>query len=310
LSTDTDIPGFQEFMIPVLEVLEAKGMLHRLELRDEVMKHMKLTPAQIAETMGKRGRGRAASRVHWAFQYLSEAGATKRPKRGYGEITDRGRALLASHSGGIKVSDLKTFKEFQDWAKRTATKAEARVSQISSDDQEIDPVEQLQAASERLQLIVAADLLDRLRHEEPEFLERAVLRLLQAMGYGGSEEDTQHLGGSGDGGLDGVIRQDALGLEQVYVQAKRYAPDNRVGRKEIQSFVGALTGIGASAGVFITTSSFSSEAKEYVKNLSPRVILIDGDELATNMIDYGVGVTTTREFKTVEIDENFFTFFT
>lgn len=153
---------------------------------------------------------------------------------------------------------------------------------------------------------VASQLLQRLRDEDPEFLERTVLTLLHAMGYGSSEDDLQHLGGSGDGGVDGVIRQDKFGLDQIYVQAKRYG-SSVVGRPQIQNFVGALGGQHATRGVFITTSEFSSDAEEYARNLPQyRIILIDGETLARLMIEHKVGVTVSRTLELVEIDENFF----
>jgi restriction system protein len=153
---------------------------------------------------------------------------------------------------------------------------------------------------------VSLELLQRIKDEAPEFLERAVLRLLHKMGYGSSEDDLEHIGGSGDGGVDGVINQDALGLEQIYIQAKRYT-DGVIGRPQIQAFVGALAGKHASRGIFITTSSFSRDAHDYVQNLKDtRVILIDGDELARLMILYKVGVTVAKTFEVPEVDENFF----
>ena len=168
------------------------------------------------------------------------------------------------------------------------------------------PLERLIEAVEVLQRGTALELVERLRVQPPEFLERAVLKLLHAMGYGGSEDDGEHLGKSHDGGLDGVIRQDALGIERVYLQVKRYAKDNTVGSAAIREFVGALTGVGASGGVFITTSGFSSDALKYVERLNPRVILIDAKQLGRLMVEYGVGVTTTQTLRVTEVDENFF----
>jgi len=168
------------------------------------------------------------------------------------------------------------------------------------------PIEKLIEAVEDLDQHTSAQLVQRLREQEPVFLERAILKLLHAMGYGGSEEDGEHLGQSHDGGFDGVIRQDALGIERIYLQAKRYALGNTVGVGPIREFVGALTGAGASGGVFITTSAFSTEAVKYVERLSPRVILIDGIELGRLMVEYGVGVAVTQTLRVTEVDENFF----
>ena len=167
-------------------------------------------------------------------------------------------------------------------------------------------MEQIEQGVNLLHAEVATQLIDRLRVQEPAFLEQAVLDLLVAMGYGGAEKQVRRLGGSGDGGVDGVIDQDALGLDRVYVQAKRYAADNSVGRETIQAFVGALHGRHASRGIFITTSRFTPQATEYAATINARVILIDGDRLARLMIQYAVGVQTKHTYRVVEVDEDFF----
>jgi restriction system protein len=168
------------------------------------------------------------------------------------------------------------------------------------------PNEQIEASTNEIRASVASQLLQRLRDEDPEFLEQTVLKLLHAMGYGSSEDDLQHLGGSGDGGVDGVIKQDKFGLDQIYVQAKRYG-SNVVGRPHIQNFVGALSGKHATRGVFITTSQFSTDAEEFAKNVPQyRIILIDGEDLVQLMIEHKVGVRVAQTLEIVEIDENFF----
>ena len=259
----------------------------------------------------KGGDLKAESRAHWAIEYLAQAGAIDRPKRGDMVISDIGRQLLADHPDAIKEADLLHLQGFQDWVERSnqsaRAKKQAQTQQSSSLDESGEtPLERLIEAVEVLERSTAQQLVERLRSQPPEFLERAVLKLLHAMGYGGSEEDGEHLGKSHDGGLDGVIRQDALGIERVYLQAKRYAKDNTVGSAAIREFVGALTGVGASGGIFITTSGFSSDALKYVERLTPRVILIDGKQLGRLMVDYGVGVTTTQTLRVTEVDENFF----
>lgn len=170
----------------------------------------------------------------------------------------------------------------------------------------VEPLEQIIEGVARLHDEVKTDLIKRIREQTPDFLETAVLELLVAMGYGGTEQKATRLGGTGDGGVDGVIDQDALGLDQIYVQAKRYGQGNTVGRPDIQAFVGALHGMGASRGIFITTSSFSPGAREYASSVSTRVILIDGERLAGLMIKYGIGVQTRDIFTVVEVDEDFF----
>ena len=310
------IPKFSELFNDVLIVLSDGNQHHRRELQAEVLNRLVLTDAERAETMSGGGN-RARSRVHWAFEFLCQSGATKRPKRGYAEITDFGRRLLQDNPTGISLELLRQTEGLKDWRRRSLEARAARRNEEELEDLEDDvdgsdsadrtPHEQIENSKIAIEAAVASQLLQRLREEDPEFLERTVLKLLHAMGYGSSEDDLQHLGGSGDGGVDGVIRQDKFGLDQIYIQAKRYGSAT-VGRPDIQSFVGALTGQHATRGVFITTSSFSREAKEFARTIQQyRVILVDGEDLVRLMIENKVGVTVSRTVEVVEIDENFFT---
>ena len=309
------IPKFSELFNDVLIVLSDGNQLHRRELQAEVLNRLVLSDAERAETMSGGGN-RARSRVHWAFEFLCQSGATKRPKRGYAEITDFGRQLLQENPSGISLELLRQTEGLKDWRRRSIEARAARRNEDELEDLEDDvdgsgsadrtPHEQIENSIIAIEAAVASQLLQRLREEDPEFLERTVLKLLHAMGYGSSEDDLQHLGGSGDGGVDGVIRQDKFGLDQIYIQAKRYGSAT-VGRPDIQSFVGALTGQHATRGVFITTSSFSKEAKEFARTIQQyRVILVDGEDLVRLMIENKVGVTVSRTVEVVEIDENFF----
>jgi restriction system protein len=309
------IPKFSELFNDVLIVLSDGNQLHRRELQAEVLNRLVLTDAERAETMSGGGN-RARSRVHWAFEFLCQSGATKRPKRGYAEITDFGRRLLQENPAGISLELLRQTEGLKDWRRRSIEARAARRNEEELEDLDDDvdgsdsadrtPHEQIENSIIAIEAAVASQLLQRLREEDPEFLERTVLKLLHAMGYGSSEDDLQHLGGSGDGGVDGVIRQDKFGLDQIYIQAKRYGSAT-VGRPDIQSFVGALTGQHATRGVFITTSSFSREAKEFARTIQQyRVILVDGEDLVRLMIENKVGVTVSRTVEVVEIDENFF----
>ena len=309
------IPKFSELFNDVLIVLSDGNQYHRRELQAEVLNRLVLTDAERAETMSGGGN-RARSRVHWAFEFLCQSGATKRPKRGYAEITDFGRQLLQDNPSGISLELLRQTEGLKDWRRRSLEARAARRNEEELEDLEDDvdgsdsadrtPHEQIENSIIAIEAAVASQLLQRLREEDPEFLERTVLKLLHAMGYGSSEDDLLHLGGSGDGGVDGVIRQDKFGLDQIYIQAKRYGSAT-VGRPDIQSFVGALTGQHATRGVFITTSSFSREAKEFARTIQQyRVILVDGEDLVRLMIENKVGVTVSRTVEVVEIDENFF----
>jgi restriction system protein len=306
------IPKFSELFNDVLTVLSDGSQLHRRELQTEVLNRLTLTEAERAETMSGGGN-RAKSRVHWAFEFLCQSGATKRPKRGYCEITEFGRQILLENPSGISLDLLRQTEGLKDWKRRSIEARAARRNdddlddEVSvSDDADRTPNEQIENSIRAIEATVGSQLLQRLREEDPEFLERTVLKLLHAMGYGSSEDDLQHLGGSGDGGVDGVIRQDKFGLDQIYIQAKRYGSAT-VGRPDIQSFVGALTGQQATRGVFITTSSFSRDAKDFARTIQQyRVILVDGEDLVRLMIENKVGVTVSRTVEVVEIDENFF----
>jgi restriction system protein len=245
---------------------------------------------------------------------LCQAGAAERPSRGYARITELGKQLLAEQPNGVTLKRLKQTDGLKDWKRRSQAKAEDRQREAAlevegendGDGDESTPLEKIENSINQIESAIATQLLERIRAEEPVFLERTVLELLHAMGYGNSKDDLTHTGGSGDGGVDGLIRQDRLGLEQIYIQAKRYG-EGTIGRPQIQNFVGALSGKGANRGVFITTSRFTAEAREYVKNLlDKRIVLIDGEEFARLMISNGVGVISTKSFKLVEIDENFF----
>lgn len=232
----------------------------------------------------------------------------EKPRRGTYLLNPAGRQFLEQHPAEISEKQLKTLPVYRAYvasigADRPVSKGVA--SELSADGS-ADPLEMIENGIAALHNEVAAELLKRLREQDPSFLEQSVLDVLVAMGYGGTEQRAAVLGGSGDGGVDGVIDQDPLGLERVYVQAKRYGKDNSVQRPDIQGFVGALHGMGANRGIFITTSQFSSGAQEYAKGIGTRVVLIDGQRLSELMIKYGVGVQRRQVFTVVEVDEDYF----
>jgi len=298
------LPKFHQYLGPILDALHDGTERPSREIVQRVADSMGIPEAQREETVPS-GEKRLSNRIFWGITYLMQAGCLQRPRRGVYAITDRGRQLRASRPDTVTLADLEPFPEYQEFRKRTRKNS---TSADGSNDltTELTPLEQIAASVDEIESAIAQDLVERIRIMPPEFLEKAVLRLLVAMGYGGSEGDAQHLGGPGDGGFDGVINQDRLGLERIYVQAKRYAAGNTVGRPDVQGFVGALHGNGAAGGVFITTSRFSPDAVSFAKGINPRVILIDGARLGTLMIQYGVGVQETRAVKLVEVDEDFF----
>lgn len=301
-ASDQSVPQFHRFFRPSLTVL-ADGQPHRAaDLVTEVADQMGLSPEQRAEVIPS-GQGRVRNRVLWSLSYLSQAKAVERPARGTYKITERGRDLLAKQPNTISVDDLREYPEFREFQARSNPSTGGATT--APDSGAVTPLEQISTAVALLEAATATDLVERLRDQPFEFLEKVVLRLLVAMGYGG-DADVQHLGGPHDGGFDGVINQDALGLERVYVQAKRYGADNIVGRPAVQAFVGALHGMGAAGGVFITTSRFTPEALAFASTINPRVILIDGVRLGELLVKYRVGVQEREVFTIVETDEDFF----
>jgi len=265
-----------------------------------------LSQFELSQTTPK-GTNVFRSRVHWAQTFLAQASAVSRPERGYLDITERGRELLSDYPSGFGRTVFQKYPDYRDaWSGRHSKERKENSSVLDLTPE--TPLEQIELALEQLDLAVAEDIVQRIRSLSPEFLELVVLELLQTMGYGDSSASIEHLGGPGDEGVDGVINQDALGLQRIYVQAKRYGSDKTVGRPEIQKFVGALTGLGANGGVFITTSSFSADASEYARKtqLTPRIVLIDGYELGRLMVRHRIGVQEKRTYIVSEIDEDYF----
>src|SRR5699024_1394169 len=303
------MPTWDKFMVPLLQVM-SDGEVRRLrELRDETAAREQLTDEQLVELLPS-GQSKAASRIGWAASYLTRVGALRRPSRGHYVVTDVGRDLLAGHPDGISESDLRALvHEGDEWwlPRRSTSEGSPSVAPpMEPSATVLDPVEQIEDGVSRIHAEVAADLLGRLHANEPAFFEQAVLDLLIAMGYGGAEGHATRTQLSNDGGIDGIVDQDALGLSRIYVQAKRYALDAAVSRPEIQAFVGVLHGNQANQGVFITISRFSYGAQDYADSVPSRVVLIDGARLASLMIRYGVGVQTKRTVSIVEVDQDFF----
>lgn len=302
------VPTWDEYMAPSLRVV-LDGEVHRgRSIVEGAVELLGLTDEQLKITIPS-GQEQWVNRGNWALSYLARAGALERTRRAHYRITETGRQLLKEHPDGITERHLRalsgnetapnTFKAFP----RPDGPEAAPVPEA---DTALDPQEQIEWGIARIHADVADQLLTRIHAQEPVFFEQAVLDLLIAMGYGGAEGKATRTQLSNDGGIDGVVDQDALGLSRIYVQAKRYALDGNVCRPEIQAFVGALHGQQANQGVFITTSRFSSGARQYADSVPTRVVLIDGPRLAALMIRYGVGVQVSRTVKIVEVDEDFF----
>jgi restriction system protein len=248
------------------------------------------------------GQSKAHNRIGWAISFLTRIDAVKRPSRGRYVIADLGRELLVNDPDQISEARLKHL--YTPGASRQLPQIDTGVVRDELKN-ELDPIEQIERGLERIHEAVSSDLLQRLQEKNPAFFEAAVVKLLVAMGYGGADGKATVTQQSHDGGIDGVIDRDALGLDRVYIQAKRYQSNASVQRPEVQAFVGALSGK-ASTGVFITTGSFSKGAIEYASTAYTRIILIDGARLTELMIRYGVGVQVQRSLNVVEVDEDFF----
>jgi restriction system protein len=301
------VPDFQTIMRPMLGML-ADGQEHAvMELRGRLADQFSLTPEELDEEIPSGRAKLFANRVGWATTHLYQSGLIERPRRSVYRITARGREVASQHPDRVDLGVLSQFEEFHEFRGKTTSTGTMPTAEVGVQraGPEQTPEEQIDAAYRLLRTALAAEVLDRVTEQSPEFFEQVVLDVLVAMGYGGRREDAAtRLGQSGDEGVDGVIREDELGLDLIYVQAKRW--QNPVGRPEIQKFFGALHGKRASKGVFITTSIFSSEARIYAESVTPRVILVDGKDLARLMIDYGVGVASTRKYEIKRIDLDYF----
>lgn len=293
-------------MRPLLAVL-ADGENRSVEaIRSELATHFALSQADIEERIPSGRVTTFQNRVGWATTYLYRTGLIERRHRAVYRITDRGRAISHEHTDRVDLKVLSEFEEFHTFRQRKADPGDTGAqTQPSTSAETLTPEERMESAHRELRSALAADLLDRVAEQSPEFFEQLVLDVLHAMDYGGSRDDAaERLGQSGDEGVDGVIREDRLGLDLIYVQAKRWT--NVVGRPEIQKFFGALHGKRATKGVFITTSTFSRDAVSYAEGVTPRVILVDGRELAELMIEHKVGVTAAREYELKRVNLDYF----
>jgi len=298
------VPDYQTLMAPTLEALKDGQPRTTAQVREVVAGRVGLTEEDRLETI-KSGSPVFDSRVHWALTYMAQASLITRPRRGTVMITDRGKAVLSQHPGRIDNRVLDGFAEFKEF-KRRARPTHAAATAHVADPSGASPRETITAAVEETNAAVAADLLVRVVEKDPTFLEGLVLKVLTKMGYGGAAGSSEQLGRSGDEGLDGVIRQDPLGLDRIYVQAKRYAVDKAIGRPDIQGFVGALHGAQADRGVFIATCRFTQDARDYADKVAARIILIDGPTLAGLMVEHNIGAQDRETYVLKRVDEDFF----
>lgn len=302
------IPDYQTVMLPVLRAA-ADGEVRVSDTVEKLAGEFGLTEDERAELLPSGRQPVIYNRVQWAKTYLTRAGLLKATRRGHFEITDRGKNALAEHPQKIDNNYLMQFEEFIEFRQRSLgskDKDEAGgTSTALPDDQTPDEI--MRAAHRNIDGALRTELLERVVASPPDFFEQLVVTLLVEMGYGGSVDDAgRALGKSGDGGVDGVIDQDALGLDRVYIQAKRYAQNIPIGSPAIRDFSGSLDMRRATKGVFVTTSSFTKDALKTASQLSRHVVLINGDRLAALMIRYDVGVRAEEALYLKKIDEDFF----
>lgn len=289
------VPDFQSLMLPVLNALAGGAATPLSEVREQVASAEGLTPEDAQETTPGSRQPRFANNVSWAAIYIERAGLVARVKRGVYRLTEEGERLLAQSPKRIDMGVLSRYPAYVQWKQKAPT----------SDRDTPEGV--LARAVQELTAALQAEVLDRVLEAPPAFLEQVVVDLLIAMGYGGGDASMGRVtGGSGDGGIDGTIREDALGLDEVYVQAKKYADGKTVGEAELRNFAGAIDAVGTSKGVFVTTSRFTDAAKRYIARSPKRIVLIDGEELARLMVEHGVGVRPRERYVVKRIDEDYF----
>jgi restriction system protein len=310
-TSESPLPTYQDMMLPILQVLAKQGKLHQKDYASQAADLLNIPDAQRQSLLPSGSQPVFYNRAGWAVWYLMQAGLLSKPKRGWAEITEEGRKLLATNPPKV---DNKVLAKYPSFVEKVLTKypnvAGKTLPSAATEATESEngtPDEQIASAYSKLNQTLATDLLTTLRKMDHFKFEQLVVDLLLAMGYGGSrEEAAQVTKKSGDEGIDGIIKEDRLGLDVIYVQAKRYQEDSSISREKLQSFVGALSGKHASKGVFITTSQFAETAINYAASVPQKVILIDGERLAELMIEHDVGVTTRQLLKVKQIDTDYF----
>lgn len=292
------IPDFQSIMLPLLEFLGDRQEKSNQEINDALAEVFQLTEEEINQLLPSGNQKIFANRVAWAKAYLKRASLITSPRRGYALITDRGLTVLTENP-----EKLKQFPEYLAFS--SLIKDGQNAINIGTNSRGTTPEETLELSFQNINETLSKELIIKIKECPPAFFEKLVIDLLLAMGYGGSRQEAGRVvGKSGDGGIDGVINEDKLGLDSIYVQAKRW--EGSVSRPTIQQFAGALAGKKAKKGIFITTSSYTKEAQEYVSTIDSRIILIDGEYLAKLMIDHDIGVTKIRSYDLKRIDSDYF----
>lgn len=302
------IPDFQTLMLPLLQ-FAADGHEHTIRAAvEQLALQFNLSEEEKSELLPSSRQPVFHNRVSWAKVYLQRAGLFISLRRGYFHISESGQKVLASKPEVINIRFLQKFPEFVEYRSASKKEKDKLIEKKDNNDHEGDfetPEEKLESAYQKIRNQLASDLLKQVKSCSPQFFERLVVELLVTMGYGGSRQEAgQAIGRSGDEGIDGIVNEDRLGLDVIYLQAKKW--EKTVGRPDVQGFVGALHGKRAKKGVFITTGTFSTDARNYVSTIDPRVVLIDGQQLAEFMIDFGLGVTPVASYEIKRIDSDYF----
>ena len=302
------IPDFQSLMLPVLKALSGGAEVPISEVRVRVATVEGLTPDDLKELLPSGRQTVFSNRIAWSVTFMNHAGLMEKVRRGVYRLRTEGERLLAQAPTRIDLKVLRNYSAFVEWRnKESSSTASDGAALALSEDTSVTPEEALDRAAEELRNELETEVLERIRKAEPAFLERVVVDLLRTMGYGkGDAAMGQVTGRSGDGGIDGKIREDALGLDEVYLQAKRYAAGNTVGESDLRNFAGAIDAANTTKGVFVTTAGFTKAAKAYVEKSPKRIVLIDGEELARLMVEHNIGVRPKIQYKVKRIDEDYF----
>ncbi len=303
------IPDYETIMLPLLQFAGDGKVHHIRQAIEHLADHFRLSEEDRKVLLPSGRQARFDNRVNWARSYIGQAGLLDSAGRGSFVITKRGQQVLTNPPGKIEKKFLEQFEEFQEFQNRKKSKSSSgSPAELSSADDNPDaatPEELLESNYQNLRETLAQEILDRIVACSPAFFEQLVVDLLVKMGYGGSRKDAgEAIGRSGDDGIDGIIKEDRLGLDVVHIQAKRWK--NTVGRPDVQSFAGSLEGNRSRKGVFITTSNFSQDAHDYVKRIEKKIILIDGETLANLMIDYRVGVSEMVTYSVCKLDTDYY----
>lgn len=303
------VPDYQSLMLPALKALADGTETSLSKMRERVAAAEGLTPEDMREVHPSGRVMKFANRADWAVKYMAIAGLVERVRPGVYRLTPQGERLLAQAPSRIDNELLRNYPAYVEWrtGRRNEQSPEKKPVPTLSDDAADTPEEALARADRQLREALEADVLDRVRQSEPAFLEHVVVDLLIAMGYGGGDAAMGRVTGrSGDGGIDGTIREDKLGLDEVYLQAKKYAAGKTVGESDLRNFAGAIDAAGTSKGVFVTTAAFTHAAKDYVSRSPKRIVLIDGEELARLMVKHDIGVRLKTRYEVKRIDEGYF----